>query len=154
MGPTECSRVNLGTAAPAARAALADLNACTSAYAASVGIEQSMLDLVKIRSSQLNGCAYCLQRHTQEALSAGESSLRLAVLPAWQESSCFTERERAALRYTEAITIISTGHVPDAVYEACSEALDEREMAAIAWATITINAYNRVATVSRYLVGP
>ncbi len=123
-------------------------------HAAATGLEPALVELVKIRVSQLNGCAFCLQLHTREAVAAGEDPTRLAVLPAWRETSWFSDRERAALRLAEAVTAIGDGQVPDEVYAEVAAVLSEPEVAAVAWVSIVMNAYNRLAITSRYPVGP
>lgn len=109
------------------------------------GLERSLLDLVNMRASQLNACAYCLQLHSAEAVARGESHERLHLLPAWREVDAFTPRERAALAWTEAVTHIAHGGVDDALYAAAWAQFDESELVALNYAVITINALNRLA---------
>src|SRR5262245_59774264 len=90
------------------------------AQAESAGLEHPLLELVKMRASQINGCAYCLDMHSKDARAAGETEQRLYLLNAWRETSLFSERERAALAWTEAVTLVSDGHVPDAVWNEVS----------------------------------
>ena len=111
-------------------------------------------ELVKIRVSQLNGCAFCLRMHTRDALKAGEVPDRLAVLPTWRETEYFSAQERAALNLSEAITLIASDHVPDDVYSAAAAHLSEAQIAAVSWIAIVMNAFNRVAIASRYVVAP
>jgi len=94
-------------------------------YLAACGLEPSLLDLVRTRASQINGCAYCIDMHTKDARARGESEQRLYTLDAWRETPFYTERERAALAWTEAVTLITNGHVPDAVYEEVRQHLSE-----------------------------
>jgi AhpD family alkylhydroperoxidase len=117
------------------------------------GLEQSLQDLVKTRASQLNGCAYCLDMHTKDARAAGESEQRLYALSAWRETPFFSERERAALSLTEAVTLMADGQVPDEAYELAARHFDEAELAALIWTIVVINAWNRVATSTRMVVG-
>lgn len=148
------TRVHIGKVVPAAFKALVALNGEVAARAVEVGLEPVLVELVKIRCSQINGCAFCLQLHTREAVERGETPARLAVLPAWRETTYFSERERAALALAEAVTVVSAGQVPDRVYADAAASLTGEEIAAVSWVAITINAFNRVAITSRYPVGP
>lgn len=109
------------------------------------GLEKSLLELVKIRASQLNGCAYCIHMHTRDARSYGESEERIYLLDAWRESPLYTDRERAALGWTEALTLVSHTHAPDADYEALKAHFSEEERVKLTLAISTINAWNRIA---------
>lgn len=110
------------------------------------GLEAPLLELVFMRASQLNGCAYCLDMHSKDALAAGEDSKRLFVLPAWREADFYTERERAALAWTEAVTRLDPLHgVPDAVYEQARAVFSEDELIDLNMAVIGINSWNRLA---------
>src|ERR1044072_6206284 len=109
------------------------------------GLERSLLELVKVRGSQINGCAYCLDMHTKDARALGETEQRLYALSAWRETPFFSDRERAALEWTEAITRIAETHVPDDVYERVRQHFDERELVALTLAAVAINAWNRLA---------
>ena len=108
-----------------------------------LGIDPRLLDLVKLRASQINGCAFCMDLHTSDARKAGESERRLATLSAWRETPFFTERERAALAWTESITCIASTHAPDADYAHLAAHFDAKEMADLTLAIVTINAWNR-----------
>ena len=108
-------------------------------------MDPKLFELVKIRASQLNGCAYCLDMHTKDARLAGETEQRLYALSAWHETPFFTPRERAALEYTEAVTRIGDTHVPDDLYARVSALFDEDEMVALTFAVVVINAWNRLA---------
>lgn len=108
-------------------------------------LEDSLYELVKIRVSQINQCAYCLHMHTAEARAAGESEVRLYLLSAWRESSLYTPRERAALAWAEALTLIARNGAPDADYEALAAQFTERERVALTLLITTINAWNRIA---------
>jgi AhpD family alkylhydroperoxidase len=116
-----------------------------SEYVEDCGIEHSLLELVKTRASQINGCAYCLDMHTKDALAGGETSQRLFTLSAWRETSFFNERERAALAWTEAVTKISKYPVEDALYDELCAHFSEREIVDLTLAVITINGWNRLA---------
>jgi AhpD family alkylhydroperoxidase len=109
------------------------------------GLERSLLELVKTRASQLNGCAYCIDMHTKDARANGETEQRLYALSAWRETAFFTSRERAALAWTEALTNIQQAHAPDAVYEQTRSEFDEAELTKLTLAITQINAWNRVA---------
>ncbi|MDG3008049.1 carboxymuconolactone decarboxylase family protein [Paludisphaera mucosa] len=117
-------------------------------YLADCGLEPSLVELVKVRGSQLNGCAFCLDMHTQDARSHGETEQRLYALTAWRETPFFSDRERAALAWTEAVTRIAEG-VPDAVYEEARAQFSEKELADLTWAAVAINAWNRLAITFR-----
>ena len=109
------------------------------------GIEVPLLELVKMRASQINGCAYCIDMHSKDARAAGETEQRLYALNAWRETPFFTERERAALALTEAVTLISDGHVPQAVLEDAAAQFTPDELSKVLYAIIEINAFNRLA---------
>ena len=111
----------------------------------SSGLEQSVIELVKIRASQINGCAYCIHMHTQDARKHGETEQRLYLLNAWREAPVYTERERTALAWTEAVTLISETHAPDDVYEQVRAQFSEAETVNLTMLVATINAWNRLA---------
>lgn len=115
------------------------------------GLEHSLLELVKIRASQLNGCAYCLEMHTRETRAAGETEPRLHLLAAWRESTLYTARERAALAWTEAVTLVATSRVPDDVYAEAREQFGEAELVRLTLAINVINSWNRFAVAFRAL---
>jgi AhpD family alkylhydroperoxidase len=109
------------------------------------GLEPTLLELVKIRASQLNGCAYCIDMHTKDARAGGETEQRIYALSAWRETPYFTPRERAALMWTEALTNIQQGHASDAVYEEVREEFDEADLVKLTLAITQINTWNRIA---------
>lgn len=109
------------------------------------GLERGLLELVKIRASQLNGCAFCLDMHTKDARARGETEQRIYTLPAWHETSFFTPRERAALAWTEAITNIQNGHASDDAYQEARAQFDEAELVRLTLAITQINTWNRLA---------
>ena len=109
------------------------------------GLEPSLVELVKMRTSQMNGCAYCLDMHSKDARAAGETEQRLYGLNAWEEAPYYTERERAALKWTEALTNIQQGHVPDAVFEEVRKQFSEEELVNLTLAVNQINSWNRLA---------
>ena len=109
------------------------------------GLEAPLLHMVKLRASQINGCAYCIDMHWKDARAAGENEQRLYGLDAWREAGYYTDRERAALAWTEALTKVTEGHVPDAVFDATRAHFSDKELADLTWAVAAINAWNRVA---------
>ena len=113
------------------------------------GLERSLLELVKTRASQLNGCEYCIDMHTKDARANGETEQRLYALSAWRETPFFTSRERAALAWTEALTNIQQGHAPDDVYELARTEFDEAELTRLTLAITQINSWNRIALAFR-----
>lgn len=117
------------------------------------GLEYSLLELVKMRASQLNGCAYCLDMHGKDALAAGETTQRLFALDAWREAPFYSDRERAALAWTEAITNIQQGHAPEAVYQQVRASFSEEETVQLTLAITNINTWNRLAIAFRPEVG-
>ncbi|HEX6420367.1 MAG TPA: carboxymuconolactone decarboxylase family protein [Acidimicrobiales bacterium] len=118
------------------------------------GLEQSLLDLVKQRASQINGCAYCMDMHAKDARAAGESQQRLDVLPAWREVPLFSERERAALALTEAITLVADTHVPDEVVAGAQAHFSPEELAQLVFNIVVINAWNRISVTARSPLPP
>ncbi len=114
-------------------------------YVRGSGLEPSLLELVKLRASQINGCAYCIDMHWKDARARGESEQRLYGLMAWRESPYYTERERAALAWTEAVTLIADSHVPDELYEEVRKSFNETELANLTFALVAINGWNRLA---------
>ncbi len=114
-------------------------------YMASSTIDADLYHLVKLRASQINGCAYCMAMHTRDMLKAGERIDRIAVLPAWREAPWFSDRERAALGFTEAVTHLDSHGVSDEVFELATAVFSEQEMADLTLAVATINAWNRLA---------
>ena len=131
------------------RRAATDAHRAMAALETSIDFDPPLRELVRVRASIVNGCAYCLQLHTTDALAAGEEEHRLFALAAWEESPFFTARERAALRLTDAVTLVTDGHVPDEVWEEASEQFDEPELAQLLFAIVAINAWNRLAIASR-----
>ena len=117
------------------------------------GLERTLLDLVKLRASQINGCAFCLDMHWKDLRAAGESEQRLYSLDAWEETPFYTERERAALAWTEAVTLIANDRVPDEVYEEVRQHFSEKELADLTLAIIAINGWNRLAIAFRTVPG-
>ena len=117
------------------------------------GLDHTLMMLLKIRASQINGCAYCLDMHTKDARADGETEQRIYALNAWRETPFYTDRERAALEWTESITQIADTHVPDDVYERVRQHFSESELVALTFAAVAINGWNRLATAFRMPAG-
>jgi len=113
-------------------------------YLTTSGLDTNLLHLIKLRASQINGCAYCLSMHTRDLLQAGERIDRIAVLPAWREAGWFTAEERAALAFTEAVTTLAGQQVPEEVFAAASALFNDQQMADLTLAIATINVWNRL----------
>ncbi|WP_263368032.1 carboxymuconolactone decarboxylase family protein [Edaphobacter bradus] len=122
-------------------------------YLAQCGLEEGLIHLVKLRVSQINGCAFCLDMHWKDLRALGESEQRLYSLDAWRECPYYTDRERAALAWAEAVTQITSGHASDAVYEEARAHLSEKEISDLTFAIVTINAWNRLAISNRTVPG-
>ncbi|HZS47505.1 MAG TPA: carboxymuconolactone decarboxylase family protein [Blastocatellia bacterium] len=114
-------------------------------FVKSSGLETSLLELVKLRASQINGCAFCIDMHTKDARAEGETEQRLYLLNAWREAPFYSDRERAALEWTEAVTLVSESHVPDDVYERVSKQFTPQELVNLTLAVIAINGWNRLS---------
>jgi AhpD family alkylhydroperoxidase len=142
-------RFDYGKANPAASRAMYGLEQ----YVRQCGLEHPLLELVKMRASQLNGCAYCLDMHSKDARAAGETEQRLYALNAWRETPFYNERERAALEWAEAVTLVSENHVPDDVYERVRQQFSEEELVDLTLAVVTINGWNRLAIAFRPVPG-
>ena len=124
-----------------------------SKYVEDSGLEHSLIELVKIRASQINGCAYCIDMHTKDARAQGETEQRIYLLDAWRESPFYTDRERAALAWTEAVTLISDGEISDDDYAAAREQFSEEDLVNLTMAVISINGWNRMAITFRAVPG-
>src|SRR4051812_43239272 len=122
-------------------------------YLQNCGLEKKLLFLIQLRSSQINGCAYCLDMHWKDLRATGETEQRLYSLDAWRECPYYTERERAGLAWAEAVTRITEGHVADAVYEEVRPHFTEKELSDLTFAVATINVWNRLAIASRTVPG-
>lgn len=134
-------RINYKKVAPGAYQAMRSLEN----YLDDCGLETSLLELVRIRASQINGCAYCLDMHSKDARAAGETEQRLYVLNAWREAPFYTARERAALAWAEALILVSESHVPDEVYNEVRQHFSEQELVNLSLAIVAINSWNRLA---------
>jgi AhpD family alkylhydroperoxidase len=122
-------------------------------YVRECGLEPLLLELVKLRASQINGCAYCVDMHTKDARAHGETEQRLYAVVVWREAPFFTERERAALAWTEAVTLVSQEHVPDDVFETARKQFSDKELVDLTMAVIAINGWNRLAIGFRAVAG-
>ncbi len=123
------------------------------AYVSGSGIDHTLLHLIKVRASQINACAFCIDMHWKDARAAGETEQRLYGLSAWQDSPYYTDRERAMLKWVESVTLLSQTHAPDADYEALRQHFDEKETVNLTWAIAAINAWNRMAAAFRSPAG-
>lgn len=137
---------------PTVHGAMAAVSTEIRERAAEHGIDHVVLELVNLRASQINGCAFCLHLHTHMALRAGESPQRIAVLPAWRESGLFTRVEAAALRIAEAVTLVADRHVTDDEYDLLREDLTDDQLALLVYAASMINAFNRISILSHHPV--
>ena len=143
------SRIDIMKVAPGAARAMFGLEE----YLRGCGLEAPLLHLVKMRASQMNGCAYCLDMHSKDARAAGETEQRLYLLNAWREAPFYSDRERAALAWTEALTAIADGHASDEAYAQARERFNEKELADLSLAIVAINGWNRLAISMRAEVG-
>lgn len=145
-------RVNIGKSVPELYQTVIELDRLVSDALTNAGVAVGFSHLLRLRASQINQCAFCVRLHARDALASGESSDRVAVLSAWKETEYFSSKERAALELVEAITLISDGQVPDAIYEQAATSLSKEEVSAIEWLAVVINTWNRIAISSRYPV--
>lgn len=143
------ARLSIAAASPAAYRAMLGLEK----YLEESSIEPKLLHLLKMRASQMNGCAYCLDMHSKDARALGETEQRLYGLSAWREAPFYTERERAALEWIEALTLVAEGHVEDAVYERARAQFSETELVELAMVAVAINGWNRLAIAFRSEAG-
>lgn len=138
---TMTQRTSIIKEIPAAYGAMSGLEK----YLGTTSIDDQLKELIKIRASQINGCAYCINMHTKDARALGETEQRIYALSAWRDTPFFTPAERAVLALTESVTVITKEHVPDAVYDEAARYFDSKEIGEIIMAIITINAWNRIA---------
>jgi AhpD family alkylhydroperoxidase len=143
------ARLNLGTVSPAAYRAMLGLEK----FIHESSVEPKLAHLLKMRASQINGCAYCLDMHSKDARAAGETEQRLYGLDAWREAPYYTDRERAALEWIEALTLVQEDHVPDEVFERARQQFSERELVDLAMVAVAINGWNRLAIAFRAEAG-
>src|SRR4051812_39938196 len=142
-------RIDLTKVSPGALNAMFGLEK----YLQSSSLPQNLLLLLKLRVSQINGCAYCIDMHSKDLRAAGESEQRLYMLDAWRESPFYTDRERAALAWAEAVTLVSEDHVPDEVHEAARSQFSDEELVNLTLAIVTINGWNRLNIALRTVPG-
>jgi AhpD family alkylhydroperoxidase len=127
--------------------------AALEGYVRRCGLEHPLLELIKMRASQINGCAYCIDMHWKDARAAGETEQRLYGLSAWRESPYYTDRERAALEWTEAVTLVSKDQIPDQVFDQVKPHFSDKELVDLTWAIVAINSWNRMAIAVRATPG-
>jgi AhpD family alkylhydroperoxidase len=142
-------RLDITKVSPAALKTMLDIEA----YLRKSGLERSLVHLIKMRASQINGCAYCLDMHSKDARAEGETEQRLYALDAWRETPFYSPRERAALAWTEALTRIAETHAPDDVYREARAQFSEQELVDLTLAVVVINGWNRIAIGFRGEVG-
>jgi AhpD family alkylhydroperoxidase len=130
-----------------------DAMECLDSYLQTCGLEDSLLNLARLRASQINGCAYCLDMHWKDLRALGATEQRLYSLDAWRETPYYSDRERAALAWTEAVTRVADGHVPDAVFEEVRAHFTEQELSNLTLAVAAINAWNRLSIAARLVPG-
>ncbi|MFI6358404.1 carboxymuconolactone decarboxylase family protein [Streptomyces sp. NPDC050743] len=147
-------RIFIDKQSPKAYHALVQTSEAVRTTAAEAGLDRTLVELVNLRVSQINGCAYCLHVHTRAALRAGDTPDRLGVLAAWRDTELFTPAERAALALAEATTAAADAAAQDAAYAAARDVLTDDQIAAVTWVAVTINAFNRVSIMSRHPVRP
>ena len=148
------TRVHLSKTEPAAYKALDAFSRTVSDICEANGIDERLKELVMIHCSQVNGCAFCTRIHVDRAVAVGLDADTIAQIPTWRESGVFSERECAALELAEAFTLIHEGGIPDAVYDRVGSVFTEKEYAALSWACVSINAFNRIVVAGRYPVEP
>ncbi|WP_420109791.1 carboxymuconolactone decarboxylase family protein [Mycolicibacter arupensis] len=146
------TRIALNKQSTSVHQAYLDAAAEVQARAADAGLSPTVLELVNLRVSQINGCAFCLNMHSKALLEAGDTVQRIAVLPAWRDTQLFSDTERAALEIAEAVTWISEAHLDDEEFGLLREHLSDDQISLLVWAAITINAFNRVSIMSRFPV--
>jgi AhpD family alkylhydroperoxidase len=142
-------RLDFDAAAPAFSRAMAHLDQAATKELDNAGIEPRLRELIRIRASQLNGCAYCIDMHTKDARAIGETEQRIYALPAWRETGFFTSRERAALAFTESVTLLASTHVPDSDYQAAAAEFTPAEIGALIALIVAINSWNRIGVSAR-----
>jgi AhpD family alkylhydroperoxidase len=143
------SRIDYAAASPQGLAAMLGMERHVHAS----GLDPALIELVKLRASLINGCAYCVDMHTKVARAQGETEQRLYAVAVWEETPFFTDRERAALAWTEAVTLVGEGHVPDGVYELARQQFSEQELVDLTLTIVTINGWNRLAIAFRTIPG-
>ena len=142
-------RIDYATAAVEVRAAMKSLDD----HVRQAGVNRGLIELVKLRASLINGCSYCVDMHTKLARALGETEQRLYAVSVWRETPFYSERERAALAWTEAVTLVNVGHVPDDVYDLARQHFSERELIDLTLAIVAINSWNRLAIAFKTVPG-
>ncbi len=145
----EKKRLNYAAVAPDAIKGLLEIEK----YIAGSGLDQKIFELVKYRASQINGCAYCMDMHTKDARAAGETEQRLFLLSAWREVAFYTEKERAALAWTEALTLVMENDIPDELYQKVKRHFDDMELIALTMTIVAINGWNRLSVAFKTQAG-
>ena len=146
---TITARLDFDAIVPGFYRAMAALDRAAAKELDSAGLDPRLRELVRIRASQLNGCAYCIDMHSKDARAAGETEQRLYALPAWRETPFFTSRERAALAFTESVTLLASTHVPEGDYEAVAKEFGPAEIGALVALLVAINSWNRIGVATR-----
>jgi AhpD family alkylhydroperoxidase len=142
-------RLDFDTHAAGFSRAMGHLDRAATKELDQAGIDPRLRELIRVRASQINGCAYCIDMHTKDARAIGETEQRLYALPAWRETPYFTERERAALAFTESVTLVADGHVPASDYDAVAAVFSPGEVAALVSLIVAINAWNAISVATR-----
>jgi AhpD family alkylhydroperoxidase len=142
-------RLDIDTLAPTFAKSMAHLDNAATRELDKADIDPKLRELIRLRASQLNGCAYCVDTHSKDARAIGETEQRLFAVAVWQEMPLFTERERAALAFTEAVTLVARDHVPQAAYDAVAELYTQEEIAALVSLIVVINAWNAIGVSTR-----
>lgn len=148
------SRTQLDKTDTAAYRALTELSATVGKAAEAADIQLGLVELIRLRVSQINHCAFCVRTHARDALAAGETTDRIAVLSQWRETAYFSDRERAALELAESVTAVNHSPIPEDVYARVAQTLSEQEISAVSWIAIVMNSFNRVWVTSRRPVLP
>lgn len=153
MTTENSQRLDCNAHAERSYAAMHRLAATAAESAKQAGVESALLELVRIRASQINGCVFCIDIHTIDARTAGETEQRIYALSAWEEAPFFTERERAALEFTEAVTLVHDGHIPDDVFRRTQKVFGDEQLSHLLFVIVAINGYNRLAIAQRRVPG-
>jgi AhpD family alkylhydroperoxidase len=149
MTQTPDTRIDFDTLAAGFSRAMAHLDRAATKELDNAGIDPKLRELIRIRASQLNGCAYCVDMHTKDARAIGETEQRIYALPVWRETGFYTSRERAALAFTETVTLLTDTHVPDEAFAEIAKEYSEQEIAALVSLIVMINAWNAVGVSTR-----
>ncbi|MEU5362035.1 carboxymuconolactone decarboxylase family protein [Streptomyces sp. NPDC005925] len=153
MTTENTQRLDCNAHAERSYSAMHRLAATAAESAKQAGLESALLELVRIRASQINGCVFCIDIHSIDARTAGETEQRIYALSAWEEAPFFTERERAALEFTEAVTLVHDGHIPDDVFQRTQKVFGDEQLSHLLFVIVAINGYNRLAIAQRRVPG-